>query len=265
MMESESSASPSAQAAASNSNVVDEERLRKTPLWRHVKVLQKNGASGGNARSECLYCGHIIPGSYSRVRAHLFKVPNQVTSICSVATPEMVEQFRREEGAAKATTEASTQRSAPMPVQLPLSTKASKKKKQTCILESFHLELRQMADAIIARMFYTGGIPFNMTFAWEVKLPYPTEEEREGYSCDDCFDDLCKEMSRMAVFDEEEKAGLPQFEGRYTRFIYNSDNEIERDGVVDAAEARACRCRRGGICASTRMRRRIKHMHITAV
>ncbi|RLN38780.1 uncharacterized protein C2845_PM01G47500 [Panicum miliaceum] len=57
---------------------------------------------------------------------------------------------------------------------------------------------------------------------------------------DDSFDDLCEEMSRMTVVDEEErKAGLPQFEGKHTRFIYNSDDEIEREEVADAAEARA--------------------------
>ncbi|XP_039831767.1 uncharacterized protein LOC120692506 isoform X2 [Panicum virgatum] len=69
-----------------------------------------------------------------------------------------------------------------------------------------------------------------------------TEEgkEWEENSDDDCFDDLCEEMSRMTVVDEEErKAGLPQFEGKHTRFIYNSDDEIEREEVVDAAEARA--------------------------
>ena len=65
-------------------------------------------------------------------------------------------------------------------------------------------------------------------------------EEWEEDSDDDCFDDLCEEMSRMTVVDEEErKAGLPQFEGKHIRFIYNSDDEIEREEVVDAAEARA--------------------------
>jgi hypothetical protein len=62
------------------------------------------------------------------------------------------------------------------------------------------------------------------------------EEGSEG-----CFDDLCEEMSKMAVFDEEEekeKAGLPQFEGKHTRFIYNSDDEIEREAAA-SAEARA--------------------------
>ncbi|RCV43616.1 hypothetical protein SETIT_9G308200v2 [Setaria italica] len=71
---------------------------------------------------------------------------------------------------------------------------------------------------------------------------YTEEEEEweEDSDDEDCFDDLCEEMSRMTVVDEEErKAGLPQFEGRHTRFIYNSDDEIEREEVADAAEARA--------------------------
>ncbi|CAL4932465.1 unnamed protein product [Urochloa decumbens] len=69
---------------------------------------------------------------------------------------------------------------------------------------------------------------------------YTEEEEWEEDSDDDCFDDLCEEMSKMTVVDEEErKAGLPQYEGKHTRFIYNSDDEIERKEVADAAEARA--------------------------
>jgi hypothetical protein len=70
---------------------------------------------------------------------------------------------------------------------------------------------------------------------------YTEEEDWEEDSDDeDCFDDLCEEMSRMTVVDEEErKAGLLQFEGKHTRFIYNSDDEIEREEVADAAEARA--------------------------
>ncbi|XP_062204958.1 uncharacterized protein LOC133907003 [Phragmites australis] len=75
----------------------------------------------------------------------------------------------------------------------------------------------------------------------EEELGEHTEEEEERWedSDDDCFDDLCEDMSRMTVFDDEENAGLPQFEGWHTRFIYNSDDEIEREEVVDAAEARA--------------------------
>jgi hypothetical protein len=70
---------------------------------------------------------------------------------------------------------------------------------------------------------------------------YCTEEDgwEEGKD-DDCFDDLCEEMIKMTVFDdEEEKAGLPQFEGKHTRFIYNSDGEVEREEVAASGEAKA--------------------------
>ncbi|KAF8728214.1 hypothetical protein HU200_018804 [Digitaria exilis] len=75
----------------------------------------------------------------------------------------------------------------------------------------------------------------------ELEGEYTEEEDwEEEDSDDDCFDDLCEEMCRMTVVDEEDrKAGLPQFEGKHTRFIYNSDDEIEGEEVVDAAEARA--------------------------
>ncbi|KAG8084264.1 hypothetical protein GUJ93_ZPchr0010g10284 [Zizania palustris] len=62
------------------------------------------------------------------------------------------------------------------------------------------------------------------------------EEEEEWLTEDDdakCFDDLCEGMSKMSVFDEEEeeKFGLPAFQGRHTRFVYNSDGEMKREDV----------------------------------
>lgn len=155
---------------------VDKVTLRKYPLWKHVKVFKLNNSEGGNKKSECIYCHHVIPESYSRVKAHFLKIANQGVSICSATTPEMLEQFRKEDAAAKATEESSQIRSVPMPVQLsgislsgsaaPSSsrtrTRVSKKGRQSSIKEGFNLEYCQMADAIIARMFYTGGIPFNL-------------------------------------------------------------------------------------------------------
>ncbi|PKA53249.1 hypothetical protein AXF42_Ash009979 [Apostasia shenzhenica] len=53
------------------------------------------------------------------------------------------------------------------------------------------------------------------------------EEEEEAEGEDDVLlDDLCKEMSKMAV-KEDEKMRLPEFKGKHTRFVYNSDDEIE--------------------------------------
>jgi hypothetical protein len=169
-MASGSSQTASAQVAvtASDSNVVSDARLHKSPLWRHVRLVEKNGTTCGNVRSQCLYCNQMIPGSYSRVRTHSLQEEGKGTAMCTAATQEMLDQFHREDKVAKASTETNMPRTVPMPVHLtvpsglPSGAKASKKKKQTGIIECFHLELRQMADAIIARMFYIGGLPFNL-------------------------------------------------------------------------------------------------------
>uniref|UniRef100_A0ACD5THK7 Uncharacterized protein n=1 Tax=Avena sativa TaxID=4498 RepID=A0ACD5THK7_AVESA len=76
----------------------------------------------------------------------------------------------------------------------------------------------------------------------ELEEGYYTEEEEgdwEEEDDDECFDELCVGMSKMSVFDGEEekkKVGLLAFEGRHTRFVYNSDDEIvERKEVENAA------------------------------
>lgn len=75
----------------------------------------------------------------------------------------------------------------------------------------------------------------------ELEQQYYTEEEDwEEEDDDECFDELCEGMSKMSVLDEHEekkkKVGLPPFEGRHTRFVYNSDDEIvERKDVENAA------------------------------
>jgi hypothetical protein len=43
------SAAESASASASGAFAMSEQRLHKTPLWRHVKVLGTHGALGRNA------------------------------------------------------------------------------------------------------------------------------------------------------------------------------------------------------------------------
>lgn len=80
----------------------------------------------------------------------------------------------------------------------------------------------------------------------ELEEEYYTEEEEDWQEEDDdddddeCFDELCEGVSKMTVLDGEEekkkKVGLPAFEGRHTRFVYNSDDEIvERKDVENAA------------------------------
>lgn len=77
-------------------------KLLVSKLELMLKILMKKGCAklfyGGmldyfrkttpleEAKSEWHFCGYIIPGSYFRVRAHLFKEPDKGTSICSAAT-----------------------------------------------------------------------------------------------------------------------------------------------------------------------------------
>ncbi|XP_062217774.1 uncharacterized protein LOC133917997 [Phragmites australis] len=151
----------------------DENQLNdlKYPLWRHVRKLEPNGPSVRNAKSECNFCHKIIPGSYTRVRAHLLKIAGQGVGICRKVIVPIFEQLRREVAVADAAISASQPRSVPLLMQtlgagLPpsgaTSTQSKRRKKQIGIEESFHNELHQMADALIVRMFYTSGLPFNL-------------------------------------------------------------------------------------------------------
>jgi hypothetical protein len=129
--------------SASGGFAMSEQRLCKTPLWRHVMVLETHEVLRGNAKSKCLYYGIIIPKSYSRVKTHLLRETGKGTSICNAATLEMVAQFHAEEVVAKSSAQDSSPRSVPMPVQLPVTQSrrpliSGKRKKQLGIVESFH-------------------------------------------------------------------------------------------------------------------------------
>jgi hypothetical protein len=70
--------------SASGGFAMSEQRMRKTPLCAKPMVFLEK------MRSQCLYCGIIIPGSYSRVKAHLLRETGKGTTICNAATPNMV-------------------------------------------------------------------------------------------------------------------------------------------------------------------------------
>ncbi|XP_072962661.1 uncharacterized protein [Typha angustifolia] len=57
----------------------------------------------------------------------------------------------------------------------------------------------------------------------EEEVAYYSEEYEED---EESFDDLCDGMMKMSVVGDG-KAAVPEFRGKHTRFIYNSDDEIE--------------------------------------
>lgn len=96
------------------------------------------------------------------MKTHLLKIANKGVKICTKVTMPILEELRNEVAAFEAATTLGTPRSVPLPMELsfsptstglpPSGAKTSKKKKSG-IVESFHLELRQLADAYIAIMF----------------------------------------------------------------------------------------------------------------
>ncbi|XP_074592261.1 uncharacterized protein LOC141848050 [Curcuma longa] len=61
------------------------------------------------------------------------------------------------------------------------------------------------------------------------------EDVEEGEEEDEELDDLCEGMKKMWM--EQEKPKLPEFTGKHTRFVYNSDDEIEAEEAVGESKA----------------------------
>ena len=136
------------------------------PLWDFVTKLEKKGETGGTWSYQCHYCGEIRSGSYSRVKAHLLQIKNLGVAVCKKVTREdRLEMARLEEE-----WERKTKNSGPRDVQLPVesglnSSSSSKKRKPDImnpISKSFDMSTRAQLDQLIARMYYTGGLPFNL-------------------------------------------------------------------------------------------------------
>ncbi|KAM0906211.1 hypothetical protein ACQ4PT_016894 [Festuca glaucescens] len=130
----------------------------KWPLWRYVqKVAKTGGGQGGNAKIICRLCNRDISGSYSRVKSHLLKLGGCGVKPCPKVTIDVLIQLKGEQDRADA--------SSNMPNNIPLPTDgngSTRKRKASAIEECFDVDSRSKLDALIARMFYTAGLPFNL-------------------------------------------------------------------------------------------------------
>ena len=95
------------------------------------------------------------------------KIPNQGVHICKQVTVPILQQLRKEVADAEAAISNSKPKSVPLPIQigskgLPPSggtnAQSKRRKRQSGIDDSFFCEHRQIADALVGRMFYTGGM-----------------------------------------------------------------------------------------------------------
>ena len=95
------------------------------------------------------------------------KVPHQGVSISKQVTVPILQQLRKEVADAEAAISNSKPKSVPLPIQIgstglpPLggtNAQSKRRKRQSGIDESFFRGRRQTADALVGRMFYTGGM-----------------------------------------------------------------------------------------------------------
>ena len=148
---------------------IDAQQMKKNPLWNHVVLLERAG-TGGNARWRCKYCGEEYGGSYSRVKSHLLRVQGGGINICAKVTKSVLSQLNSE--VAKAKDEASKSKDRDVPLSTgstqnmtgSSSTGYPVKKRLRCsaIEKAFDMDTRNTMDALIARLFYSCGLSFNI-------------------------------------------------------------------------------------------------------
>jgi len=144
------------------------------PLWNHVKVLSLTPNGGGNRIWSCNYCNKRVTGSYSKVKAHLLKISGQGVQICKEISKEVCEALKQEHEEAenkKASVQLDARKKSDY-VSLPERSDLSHLKKRKgsnvgALEKSFGIENRNIADKMVARMFYASGLSFNFA-----KSPY---------------------------------------------------------------------------------------------
>ncbi|XP_052620999.1 uncharacterized protein LOC111909277 [Lactuca sativa] len=131
------------------------------PLWDFVTKLYKLAGAGGCWKFKCNLCSETRQGSYSRVRAHFLGIKGNGISICKKATTaDKLNMTQLEDEYEKKKTESQAKE-----VQLPCEAGVGFKKRKgisTPIERAFGVKIRDQLDQEIARMFYTGGLPFNL-------------------------------------------------------------------------------------------------------
>ncbi|CAA0840437.1 Unknown protein [Striga hermonthica] len=137
-----------------------------TPLWNHVKVINLASGGGGNRVWSCNYCHKKVTGSYSKVKAHLLRLPGSGVTICNSISDDIAVVIKKEHEDAerkKANKKIRARRQADY-LSLPPGTDLlqQKKRKPGALENAFNVADRDTADKLCARMFYACALPFNL-------------------------------------------------------------------------------------------------------
>ena len=147
-------------------------------LWKYVNRLEKTRYGGGNWKWICNFCGEQKQGTYTRVKAHLLKQTRKGISVCKKVGHDEIYEMRKMENEVANRILVSQPKRVPLPTTAISSfltltdqsiSNALKRKKidNSPIGKAFDIQTRARLDAEIARIFYTGGLPFNLA-----KNPY---------------------------------------------------------------------------------------------
>ncbi|XP_075515270.1 uncharacterized protein LOC142549918 [Primulina tabacum] len=149
-----------------------------SPLWKFVTKIEK-GAGGGNVTWSCNICTKVCKGSYSRVKAHLLKLKGLGIAGCVAVSIDQIKHMQQLLDDA----ESRRKNAKPKEVQLPSSSASNMASKSSCsspfslqsddptknrkgtlgpLEKAFNLNARDEMHSEIARLFYTGGLSFNI-------------------------------------------------------------------------------------------------------
>ncbi|KAL0005902.1 hypothetical protein SO802_013463 [Lithocarpus litseifolius] len=170
------------------------------PLWKYVTKLEKASVGGGNVAFRCNYCEKTFKGSYSRVKAHLLKLSNFGIQPCAKVGDEYQNEMQKLEDAYE---ESSRRLKKPKLVSLPTDSPTSpylgsnesstatshpffQKKKgvgNSPLERAFNNQCRDQLDSLIARTFYSAGLPFNFAKNpyWIEMIKFAANNNLAGY------------------------------------------------------------------------------------
>ncbi|KAL9681588.1 hypothetical protein QQ045_013373 [Rhodiola kirilowii] len=143
------------------------------PLWQFVEKIKKI-PKGGNWIWKCPICKEEKQGSYTRIRAHLFRIQNKGIGFCKDVTLEQTREMTKleEDYAAKMISMVAKSASLPFRPSSSSSTPQTsifdfgalkKRKSDSPLAKAFDTQKRNELDCMIARMFYICGLPFTLS------------------------------------------------------------------------------------------------------
>uniref|UniRef100_A0A803LF75 DUF659 domain-containing protein n=1 Tax=Chenopodium quinoa TaxID=63459 RepID=A0A803LF75_CHEQI len=170
------SSSSSASCNVSGSSNSSESMKDLYPLWKFVVKGDKISGGGGNYNWKCNFCGEVKNGSYTRVKAHLLSEQGKGIQTCNKVKIDDLAKLRslhRESEDYKKSLLPKVPPFSNEPISSHTSTEATsmrlgsfdnvkKRKSKNTISDAFNVKSRDHLDSEIARMFYTGGLPFNL-------------------------------------------------------------------------------------------------------